>query len=107
VISLAKPIILFRNLLTPNAIIFSLSLEINTKEVNMPLAVKISDELAKQAKISSTVFKRSLAGQIEFWSKIGRIAEQNENLPYSFIRDILIGLEQSENDDLIPYEFSK
>ncbi len=32
----------------------------------MPTAVKISDELFAQARIKSKIFKRSIAGQIEY-----------------------------------------
>ena len=73
----------------------------------MSVAVKISDKLARAAKINSGVFKRSLAGQIEFWATIGKIAEENDDLPFSFIKDILIGKEQAKNQDLTPYEFGK
>ena len=73
----------------------------------MSIAVKISDELAQSAKINSTIFKRSLAGQIEFWATIGKIAEENEDLPFSFIKNILISKKQAKNQDLIPYEFSQ
>ena len=48
---------------------------------NMPTAVKISDELVAKAKIKSKVFKRSVAGQIEYWAKIGQIIEENPELP--------------------------
>ena len=44
----------------------------------MSIAVKISDELAQPAKINSMIFKRSLAGQIEFWANIGKIPEEKE-----------------------------
>ncbi|MCK4358831.1 MAG: hypothetical protein KAW92_08815 [Candidatus Cloacimonetes bacterium] len=72
----------------------------------MSIAVKISEELARSAKINSSIFKRSFAGQIEFWATIGKIAEENEDLPFSFIKDILIGKEQAKNQDLTPYEFN-
>ncbi|OGR27219.1 MAG: hypothetical protein A2277_04415 [Desulfobacterales bacterium RIFOXYA12_FULL_46_15] len=39
----------------------------------MSTAVKISDELVAKAKVKSKVFKRSVAGQIEYWAKIGQI----------------------------------
>jgi len=60
----------------------------------MSTAVKISDELAAKAKVTSKVFKRSLAGQIEYWAKIGQIVEKNPELPLPLIQDILIGREQ-------------
>jgi hypothetical protein len=33
--------------------------------------------------------------QIEYWSRIGKIAEENPDLPFAMIRDILIA-EQEE-----------
>jgi hypothetical protein len=41
----------------------------------MPKAVKISDELAASAAIFAKVESRSLAGQIEYWAKLGKIAD--------------------------------
>ncbi|MDP8314544.1 MAG: hypothetical protein RAP70_05655 [Candidatus Celaenobacter antarcticus] len=73
----------------------------------MSIAVKISNELARSAKINSIIFKRSLAGQIEFWATIGKIAEENEDLPFSFIKKILVGKRQAKNQDLTPYEFNQ
>ena len=43
----------------------------------MPKAVKISDELAKTASVFASVEGRSLAGQVEYWAKLGRIADEN------------------------------
>jgi hypothetical protein len=60
----------------------------------MPTAVKISDELFAQARIKSKIFKRSIAGQIEYWAQIGKIVEENPDLPLPFIQDILLGKEQ-------------
>jgi hypothetical protein len=42
----------------------------------MPTAVKISNELFEKAKIQSKVFKRSIAGQIEYWAKIGQLLKK-------------------------------
>jgi len=60
----------------------------------MPTAVKISDELIAQARIKSKIFKRSIAGQIEYWAQIGKIVEENPDLPLPFIQDVLLGKEQ-------------
>lgn len=73
----------------------------------MSTAVKISDELAQKAKIRSKVEKRSVAGQIEYWATAGEIVEENPDLPYSFIKDILIGKEQARNSLLSPYKFGE
>jgi hypothetical protein len=36
----------------------------------MATTVKVSDDLFAKAKIKSKIFKRSIAGQIEYWAKI-------------------------------------
>ncbi len=73
----------------------------------MSTAVKISDDLAQKAKIRSKIEKRSVAGQIEYWAATGEIVEENPDLPYSFIKDILIGKEQAINNLLSPYKFGE
>ena len=73
----------------------------------MSTAVKISDDLFNKAKIQSKVFKRSIAGQIEYWAKIGQMIEENPDLPLPFIQDILIGREQIKNGQGTPYVFGE
>ena len=71
----------------------------------MATAVKISDELFTKAKIKSKIFKRSIAGQIEYWAKIGQMVEENPDLPLPFIQDILVGREQIKAGQGTPYIF--
>jgi len=71
----------------------------------MSTAVKVSDELFQKAKIQSKVFKRSIAGQIEYWAKIGQMIEENPDLPLPFIQDILLGKEQIKAGQGTPYVF--
>ena len=73
----------------------------------MPVAVRISDDLVKKARSRSRALKRSVAGQIEYWASIGEIGEDNPDLPFSFIQDILIGLEQVNEADVTPYVFGE
>lgn len=73
----------------------------------MPTAVKISDDLVAKAKVSSKVFKRSIAGQIEYWAKIGQIVEENPDLPLPLIQDILLGKEQIKAGRGTPYVFGE
>ncbi|PIP38364.1 MAG: hypothetical protein COX19_13120 [Desulfobacterales bacterium CG23_combo_of_CG06-09_8_20_14_all_51_8] len=73
----------------------------------MPTAVKISDELVVKAKVQSKVFKRSVAGQIEYWAKIGQIIEENPELPFPVIQHILIGKEEIKSGLGIPYVFGE
>jgi hypothetical protein len=56
----------------------------------MSINVKLSDNLVDQAKLYARVQHRSVPKQIEHWSLIGKIAEENPDLPFAMIRDILI-----------------
>ena len=71
----------------------------------MGLAVRISTKLVDEAKVQSKVENRSLTGQIEYWAKIGKIAEENPDLSYSLLKEILVGLEQLESGKSIEYKF--
>lgn len=71
----------------------------------MGMAVRISNKLVSAAKIQSKVDNRSLTGQIEYWAKIGKIAEENPDLPYTLLKEILIGLEQLDSGQGIEYTF--
>ena len=71
----------------------------------MATAVKVSEDLFTKAKIKSKIFKRSIAGQIEYWAKIGQMVEENPDLPLPFIQDILVGREQIRAGQGTPYIF--
>ena len=71
----------------------------------MGSAIRISDLLVKEAKIRSRVENRSLTGQIEYWAKIGKIAEENPDVPFSLLREILIGIEQLDSNEGTEYQF--
>lgn len=71
----------------------------------MSKAVKLSDKLVEEAKHYAAVSCRSVPGQIEYWSKIGKIVEDNPDLPYEFIKDILISLEDVKAGNVTEYKF--
>jgi mevalonate pyrophosphate decarboxylase len=71
----------------------------------MTTAVRISDKLVREARLVSAVDNRSVTGQIEHWAKIGKCSEENPELTYELIRDILIGVEELEQDNYSEYEF--
>lgn len=56
----------------------------------MAVNVKLSESLVETAKRHALLEHRSVPKQIEYWSRIGRIAAENPDLPFSVIRDILI-----------------
>jgi hypothetical protein len=73
----------------------------------MSIAIRISDPLARKAKAHSQALHRSVAGQIEYWAKMGEILEDNPDLSFSFVQEIIVGRAQAEAGELTPYEFSK
>ena len=73
----------------------------------MSIAIRISDPLARKARAHSRAMHRSLAGQIEYWAKMGEILEDNPDLSFSFVQEILVGREQAEAGELTPYVFGK
>lgn len=71
----------------------------------MAQSVRLSDVLVKQAKAVGEVMSRSGAGQIEHWAKIGRMSEDNPDLSYAFIKDILLAKAEIDNGLVDEYEF--
>jgi len=56
----------------------------------MSMPVRIDDKLYEQAKSASKGECRTIAGQLEFWAKVGKAALDNPDLPIEFVRDLLI-----------------
>lgn len=77
----------------------------NYWEIIMAQSVRLPDLLVKQAKSVGVVMSRSGAGQIEYWAKIGKIAEENPELSYAFIRDSLMAKAEIENGLVDDYKF--
>ena len=73
----------------------------------MGTAIKISKEIADEAKISAKVSRRSMAGQVEYWAFIGKIAEDNTDLSFLVIKDILLGRQQLKEQLGTPYIFGE
>lgn len=73
----------------------------------MSKAIKISDEIAGEARVIAKISRRSMAGQIEYWAFIGKIAEENPDLSFSVINDILLGRQQLKEGFGAPYIFGE
>ena len=71
----------------------------------MATAVRISEKLVNDAKKFSRIDHRSLTGQIEHWARMGKCVEENPDLTYSLIKEILIGVEELEQDEKSEYTF--
>jgi len=71
----------------------------------MAQSVRLSDSLVRQAQSVGEVMSRSGSRQIEHWAKIGKIAEENPDLPYEFIIDVLIAKAELDHGLVDDYEF--
>jgi hypothetical protein len=72
----------------------------------MTTTIRISDNIVHDAQIFGKIYNRSVPKQIEFWSRIGKIAEENPDMSYDEIRKILFALEEKKLGDVEEFNFS-
>jgi hypothetical protein len=65
-------------------------MEPSNKEFSVSINVQLSENLVQQAKVFGNIEHRSVPKQIEYWSQIGKLAQENPDLTFSLIREILI-----------------
>lgn len=68
-------------------------------------AVKLDRSLVDSARIYGEASHRSTPKQIEHWATIGRIVEQNPDLPYDFIVGLMQARAQVKAGDVSEYTF--
>ena len=71
----------------------------------MATAVRISENLLTDARRYSKVDHRSITGQIEHWALIGKCVEENPDLTYDLIKEILIGIQELDDGEKTGYTF--
>lgn len=71
----------------------------------MRTTIKVDSALVQTARIYGSAAHRSIPKQIEHWATIGRIAEQNPELPYDFIVGLLQARAQWQAGDASEYNF--
>ena len=70
----------------------------------MSHAIKLSDDIFYEAQRHVKVEIRSVPKQIEYWSRIGKIAEENPDLNYRMIKEMLLSLEDVDSGDVSEYK---
>ena len=53
-------------------------------------SIRIDQTLYDQARADAMVEHRSIAGQVEYWARVGRAALDNPDLPVGFIAESLV-----------------
>ncbi len=61
-------------------------------------SVRIDQELYELARSDAGIEHRTIAGQIEYWAKIGRAALDNPDLPASFIAESLASMAEPREE---------
>jgi hypothetical protein len=61
-------------------------------------SIRIDQTLYEQARSEALTEHRSIAGQVEYWAKVGRAALDNPDLPVSFIAESLVSLAEPREE---------
>ena len=69
------------------------------------VSVRLDQELLERATIMAKALNRTTPKQIEHWAKIGEIMEDNPDLPYEFVRQVIIAKAEKEAGKLEGYDF--
>lgn len=71
----------------------------------MAKPIKLSDALVTDATTHGKAHHRTPPKQIEYWARVGKLADENPDLMLSFVKDMLIGIEEIEAGDVSEYKF--
>lgn len=71
----------------------------------MPIAIKLSDFLVEEAKPYAQAMHRSVPKQIEYWARLGKVAEENPDLPINMLQDMLVSIEEVKSGNVTEYKF--
>jgi hypothetical protein len=66
-------------------------------------SIRIDQKLYEQARSQAVAEHRTIAGQVEYWAKVGRAALDNPDLPVSFIAESLASMAEPR-EDAAPFE---
>jgi hypothetical protein len=61
-------------------------------------SIRINQKLYEQARSQALAEHRTIAGQIEYWAKVGRAALDNPDLPVSFIAESLASMAEPRDE---------
>lgn len=68
-------------------------------------SIRLEESLVNKAKVIGDALSRSPAKQIEHWAKIGKMMEDNPDLPYQFVKEATIAKAEKEASELEEYKF--
>ena len=68
------------------------------------IPVRVSRSLYGDAQKTARAEHRTIAGQVEYWARVGRAALDNPDLPVEFVRSILAAQSRREVEPFVPEE---
>ena len=71
----------------------------------MTTAINVSEQLIEEAKPVAQAMHRSVEEQIEYWARLGKVAEENPDLPIHILQDILVSIEEVKASNTNVYQF--
>jgi hypothetical protein len=71
----------------------------------MAVAVRLPEEIVKDAQKYASLSLRSVPKQIEYWYRLGKIADENPDLPLDFIKGVLEGKIEMEQGEVSAFSF--
>jgi hypothetical protein len=71
----------------------------------MSTAINLSEQLIEEAKPFAQATHRSVSEQIEYWARLGKVAEENPDLPIHMMQDILASIEEVKAGNTNVYQF--
>ena len=69
----------------------------------MATSVRLDDDFVSEVAVNAKVSSRSIPKQIEHWANIGKMMEENQDLPYEFVRESLVARDEVKNGDVTVY----
>lgn len=55
----------------------------------MAISVKLSTETVESARQQAQIFQRTLGGQIDYWAKVGRLAELHPGMTFEHLQKLM------------------
>jgi F0F1-type ATP synthase alpha subunit len=68
-------------------------------------SIRLDEDLVEKASIMAKALNRTTPKQIEHWAKIGEMMEDNPDLPYEFVKQVIIAKAEKEAGKLEAYNF--
>ena len=68
-------------------------------------SIRLDEKLVQKAMIMAKALNRTTPKQIEHWAKIGEMMEDNPDLSYEFVKQVIIAKAEKEAGKLEEYRF--